>query len=84
MLGFGVDEGVMEAGILTDCSAGRIPRDLVSLNSVAVEAGVSHRKVAAGLASEEVLAYDPVSDETVGANTDVSQFYHVWKSESLS
>lgn len=56
MLNFGVGEGAMEAGVLTDCSARGRPGDLVSVSGVANKAGTSPRKVAVGLESEEVMA----------------------------
>lgn len=67
MLGFGVGEGAVEAGVLTDCSAWDTAGDLVSVSGVVDEAEASPRKVAAGLESEEVLAWGPVSGETRGA-----------------
>lgn len=67
MLGFGVGEGAVEAGVLTDCSAWETAGDLVSVSGVVDEAEASPRKVAAGLESEELLAWGPVSGETRGA-----------------
>lgn len=65
-LGFGMGEGAVEAGVLTDCSSRGTPGDLVSVRGVTDEAGVSPRKVAEGIVSKEVLTNGPVSGETTG------------------